>query len=551
MARKQAPPAPGVGRGRQRTPLLWAVLGALPPLFLDAVGSASALRGSADVYDAGVALTLARFSNLTILPYRDLWTLYGPGLPYFGHLAFVIGGPTVTALKLEQLLVHAAMIVGLYLLLRRFLPWWFASVLSAVPATLTPVITHYAHALVFVVWGLWFILRSEDDGKRSTRRLATGACLLGFSFLGRYEFAAVAIGSVILLWWYLRPRLGRSASRSILALGLAPPLLFLVYVFAVVGVERAWLNLVEYPIRFYPLPYCRGIGTPWGAALGGLFAPFQGRWWTAFDVMLGGATYIAPLAGVLSVTVGVRRWRGRGIRGSVALLAGLLTLFLWTSMRARSGTSPQAVWPMLLLAVGATLEAARRHLPRLITGAALTLIVIVAGTIVTSWWPGARSSLSGWPSPDPRFGVSAPPEGLYDRLTWTQVERTVHRFASEGEPIYVTLTRNSGTYANAPMFYWYVDRPPASRFIEYSPCLTDTDRVQRQIVDDLAETRVVIATTFFQSFPPPFPRRATVLDDYLADHFRAVLDLGLPADPEEYRVQVLVRVEATTPGERP
>lgn len=518
-----------------------SLLGSVAPISLGILGSASIFRATVDVYDAGLALTLARFTNLSTLPYRDLWTLYGPGPPLFGKMALSLGGPDVLLIQIEQVAVHTLMVVGLYLLLLRFVPWWVAAVLAAVPATLAPVHTHYAHSLVFVVWGLWFVHRAELG--RSERRLALGAALIGSSFLGRYEFAGVGVGVILLLWWYLRPRLGRLAARRMLTFGLTIPLLFLVYLLVVVGLERAWLNLVEYPIGLYPRAYCRGIATPWAAAFEGLFAPLAGRWWTGSDLMLGGATYVAPLAGAAAVLIGARRFSGRGISGSVTLAVGALTLFLWVSMRPRSGTSPQPVWPMLLVSVAVVLEATWRRFPQLARGVSGLVVAILAVTVFTSWVPGIRASLEDWPASDPRFGFARPPAGLYDEEVWVEVERTVHRYAEEDAPIFVATTQHTGTFANAPMFYWYVDRVPVSRFIEYSPCLTDTERVQAEIARDLAGTNVVIATTFFGWYPPPFAAESTLLDEYLAAHFRQVLDRGLPADPQEYRIEVLVRSE--------
>jgi hypothetical protein len=120
---------------------------------------------------------------------------------------------------------------------------------------------------------------------------------------------------------------------------------------------------------------------------------------------------------------------------------------------------------------------------------------------------------------------------------WTEVASAVQSRTDPGEEIFVALTDNSSRHhANAPIFYWYTDRPPASRFIEFDPCLTDTAPVQLEMVRDIGAADVVVATTFF---PDPTRTGTTVLDDYLGSRFEEVYRGELP---QEQAVVVLERV---------
>jgi hypothetical protein len=140
--------------------------------------------------------------------------------------------------------------------------------------------------------------------------------------------------------------------------------------------------------------------------------------------------------------------------------------------------------------------------------------------LTTSWLPQKLRAWAEWPAYDRVTGFAAHSRGsLNDRRAWDAVADAVHDYAAPGEEILVALHENRGHFANAPIFYWYVDRPPGTRFIEFDPCLTDTQRVQRLIVEDISNTNVVITTTFFPQGPPPLGRPPTALDDYLNTNF--------------------------------
>jgi hypothetical protein len=118
--------------------------------------------------------------------------------------------------------------------------------------------------------------------------------------------------------------------------------------------------------------------------------------------------------------------------------------------------------------------------------------------------------------------------GHYEEKIRREVTEVVHRYTAPGEEIFVALRNNESHFANAPHFYRVVDRPPASRFIELNPCLTDTGAVQRDIVEDLADTNVIITTTFFpRPRPPVLGPAPTILDEYLRRSFSPIYEGAL------------------------
>lgn len=530
--------APKQNNGHQT---LW--LGPSLLLFLVGVGAAQTLQAPLNIYDGGLLLTLARFTDFSTLPYRDLWTLYGPGLPVLGSLSTHAFGRSVLGVQLVHLGIQVALVLGVYLLLRRLGHRWLAVVLTLPLAAFaySPSHFHFSLSLSLIVWALWLFASTSSSGQ--ARRATVGALLIGISFLGRYEFVLVAPLLIAGIWWLMQPSLDDKAARGILIWGLAPPVVFALYLLAIVGWDRAHLNLIEYPFRFYSKTFCRGVPTPWTAAFNDLIAPLRGRLWTANGLVLGVGTYVAPLIAVGCLLLGLRRGARRDTQTALLLICGALGLVTWLEMRPRAGGEPHPTWVFTLVCIGFLLARSQR---RSIQASACAGVIVVVTVLVltTSWLPQKAPAWTRWPVYDRVTGFAEhPPGSLNDRRTWDLVARAVHEYAAPGEEIFVALNDNRGHFANAPIFYWYVDRPPASRFIEFDPCLTDTERVQRLIVQDINETNVVVATTFFPQDPPPLGRPATALDSFLQENFSVYREVPFPPPrPPAFQQRVIVLV---------
>lgn len=516
-----------------------------PSLLLSLVvfGAAQTLQVPLNIYDGGLLLTLARFTDFSTLPYRDLWTLYGPGPPLLGSLSTHAFGRGVLGVQLVHLGIQVALVLGVYFLLRRLGLRWLAVLLTVPLAAFaySPSHFHFSLSLSLIVWALWLLASTSSSGQ--TRRATVGALLIGLSFLGRYEFVLVAPLLIAGIWWLMRPRLDDKAARSFLIWGLAPPVVFAAYLLTVVGWDRAHLNLIEYPFSFYSKAFCRGVPTPWAAAFNDLIAPLRGRLWTANGLVLGVGSYVAPIIAVGCLVLGLRRGVRRDNERALLLVCGVLALVTWLEMRPRAGGEPHPTWVFTLVCTGFLLARSQRR--SILASACVSAIVVVTVLVLTtSWFPQKAPAWTRWPAYDHVTGFAANPRGsLNDRHTWDVVARAVHDYAAPGEDIFVALNDNRGHFANAPIFYWYVDRPPATRFIEFDPCLTDTERVQRLIVQDIDETNVVVTTTFFPQDPPPVGSPATALDAFLQENFSVYREVPFPPPrPPAFQQRVIVLV---------
>jgi hypothetical protein len=496
------------------------------------------LRDQLSVYDGGLFLTLSRFVSLDHLLYRDLWTLYGPGPPVLGSVVMDLFGPGLGPIRVVTVLIHAVLVAGVFLVARRFSPPWVAAGLSVLVAAVNYP-AHFQQTIALLVWGMWLVLRALDDERRASRRLLAASFLFGMSFWGRFEFALVGAGLVVGLWLAARRRPGMVSGRLSLLIGLAPTALFLLYLLGVAGWDRAWLNVVDYPFFRYSDEACRGLPPAWGQATRALLAPLRGELWTIRGLVLWSSTFLAPVLGGLCLWAAAKRWKAdHPLRAFAVAAAGGLVLILWLEHRPRASLSPNPIVPLMAIAAALLLGALVTRRPKAGRWTAAAVTAVTALVVVASIIPAAPRVWTGWPAYDPRLGwEGGRVEGLYDAAVWADVRQAVQARTAPEEEIFVALTDNSSRHhANAPIFYWVADRPPATRFIEFDPCLTDTEPVQREIVRDLASVDVVVATTFF---PDTSRGGSSVMDDYLDARFEAVYEGDLPGDQ---RVLVLERL---------
>lgn len=515
---------------RVRRGSAWLVL----PVGLLIVGAPEFLQQPFRAFDDGLYLTLARFTGFEYLPYRDLWTLYGPGPSLFAAVLDTLAGPGLMTARLGLIGIQGALVTGIYALSARFVSRWVAAGLAAVVATFGYLHNHYhfGMALAFVAWGLWFVDRGRIE--RNSRRITIGLGLIGACFLGRYELAPIAALGVITLWWALLPSI-REDRWLPLVTGLLPVALFGAYLLLIVGWERAQENLLSYPLRYYALPGCRGTPSAWPFAADALLAPLGGRLWTGRELTLWMGTYVPPVTAMALGVVAIRR-RNRAAAPLLIAIA-LVCVLVWVEQRPRAGMEPHPVWPFLLISFAALLSRIRTAWHRDVTaGLVLGLVACVAAT---SWLPGALRAWMDWPARHPVYGyANAETSGLLDKAAWDRIRVEVQRRVPPGDEIFIALTDNTGTFANLPVFYWLTDRAPASRFFEFDPCLTDRADIQHRIVADLRDVELVIVAPYFTSPPPPVGGPTEVLDRYLAASFRPVHHESLlgPGD-----VAILVR----------
>lgn len=519
-------PAGEDGVAQRSATWLWpAVLGA-GLLFTAAVRLQTPLY----VFDGGIFAGMWQFTGPDRLPYRDLWHPYGPGVALLGMTVGGLFGDGLFVMWLTLYLLTCALAVAVYLLARRWVHDAVAVTFALFVATVAAPAYHFLIAELAIMLGL-ICFFSADKSRRRGLWLTLGAASVGSAFVGRYELAVVSVLILATVAWRLE--LSSRERLWLLTAGAVPLAAFGIFLLVGVGPARAWENLVVFPSGHYALPECRGLPTPWGTALAGLWAPLRKGWWADSDLVLFLGTWVAPLAGAATLAVGVTRTRRRRDSDAAALLViGMTTVLLWLAMRPRNGVYPVPVIPFLVVALAASAALGRR----VTRWAAGVLAVVIASVLLWSWAPAGARAWVDWPAFDPMYGFADyDREPTYEPETMRQLAVVIDQYAEPGEPILTALTDNSGTFATPAVVYWATGHPPATRYWDANPCLTDRPDIQRRVVADLdrQQTPVVVTTPLFQ-IPPPLDPASDVLDEYLAARYEQVWS----SDDDRFRVLV-------------
>jgi hypothetical protein len=221
----------------------------------------------------------------------------------------------------------------------------------------------------------------------------------------------------------------------------------------------------------------------------------------------------AHLAAPLIVALaGLAIWRRPGTRPELLPLECFAALCLLQDVSATDVWHLGQALPPVLLLLGVWLFPAQR--PFSWTVAALTVplaLPLIALMIHDGAWKG--------------------PFPAYNR----QVEaaaRLVRAATAPDEPIFVGEAHHRFTFTNPLIVYYLADRPAGVRDTLFLPGMTNTARIQRRMVADLARSRtryLVLDERFADVFQPSNDSRipgATVLDQYVEANFEVVDDLG-------------------------
>ena len=524
------------------------VAGAIPGFLVIALaanrdGFTYSLTKPLNVYDEGLLLTLSNFAGDGFLPYRDLWTFYGPGTSVLGVFLELFAGRTLLVHRISSLVILMVLVLGIYVLVKPFVGMWPASVIASTVALMAPP-RSYAFAFAFIVWGIYLALLAENQGSIRVGRLASGLALIGLAFLGRPEFIVIAPVGVAAAAWQYRRRLTRAELAGVAAAGLVPPIAFVSWLLVFVSWDVLFELFYRYPVVYYALPRCRGLPTPWGPSVRAVFGPLDHGIWTANDILLALGNLGSVIVGIALIGLSVKRAFNE-LR-FVFVVIGTMNLYLFVLMRPRVGGEPYPVLPFALIGLALLIHAVGRRSPVAArrSGKALSTVLVVA--MLVAYVPGTLESWTELPSYDRVLGpVVTDPASLVNSDVLHDIERAVAEVSDSGEPIFVALDNNAGHFANATALYWVTDRPPTSVYYEFNPCLTDRQDIQQRIVRDLAEVSVVLTATFFPN-PPPFSEPATALDEYLQSSFVLVETWSIaPAAPGG----VAQRYELLTRGE--
>lgn len=482
---------------------------AVSALLASLLALAPAVSGGINHFDEGFVSTGAVMILRGDLPVRDFYILYGPAQYHLTAALYGLFGENLLVSRAAHVVMLAllgAAVAGISSkLTQRRWPAAWCVVATFVIATgiSTPNSGYPAVPGVLLLMGAALVLSRWARGHQD-RDLVLASCIVGLVGLFRWDFAifgfmALCTALVGISMATRRGRLWRTLGlvtapgAALLLVGFAP--------FVVLGGAVQWF--VEVP-RFLLLEFKQWRNTEFvGPMLSGLWhAVKAGDAYTASRSLslLSMAAWPLVAAPTAIVIAGLRLWRGTGQvqRADVlALTLGVMALLLHNQMRVRSGF-PQgypsfvAALPLLAYlwpAAASSPVSTRSWRGRWSGAVGLALLLVLA----YAWQGELRVALARQPAAEPmaRGGAVRVSANNVRRMNnYSALVAHVRATTRPGEPILSGVTDISRLHSNDAMLYFLVDRPPATRFMEMEPGLTNTAAGQRELVANLQRRRV-------------------------------------------------------------
>lgn len=504
-----------------------------------------------NIYDEGIILVGAQRVMQGELPYRDFWTMYGPGQFYLAGWLLSAFDSSALAVRAVGLVAKAAITSLCYLIAVRQAPRSWALVAALVVLLLLVAVRNDTFpifpALAFALAAIWMVDR-PGPGRWPVflAGVLTGGVALFRHDLGAYS----AVGIVMAL--ALR-HAGRGAKAGQWMAAVARPVFFyLVGMALVITPVFGWMlvsvplaDLHESLIRTPSVVYPEARRLPFPG-----LAQWPREWGRIGDVGLF-VVYAPFIAAAWGACV---EWRRRSMdrgaaaadglghgHGSIVLPALVITCLLFTLkglVRVSAVHMVQAlVLSTLVLVVAAQVIVAGRSRSRLWLAPVLVVVLLLAQPV----WVGVRHVVSGAQQfagregsllqlcrepPLPRLRcVSGDPHYL-------EAARFLLAHSQPSDRIYVGTQRHDKIFISGVAFYFIAQRLPVTKWHELHPGIQTRPDVQRAMILEMKESppKWVVLDDRWDHIREPnasgTPSGVVLLDEYLQAGFREVERFG-------------------------
>jgi hypothetical protein len=453
-----------------------------------------------DIYDEGLAL----YGSLRVangeLPYRDFWTVYGPGSLYLNALAFHFFGPSIDIVRHIWLALKALLGVEVLLLGRALggrTAGWLAFTLT-VSHTLAVNVTSGHSSVPALATGLAAILALGVSGSVRVAGFFAGLTGVFRPDFGLYTLLALVVGSL-----FAKPAKHRPAE-ALNLFGTVAAVVVPAYgiLMLAAGIAPMIQQLLIFPLSTLPRHVYLQLNLPF---------------------VISALAFLVVIAFVLMRHQEVVR----DTLPIVAVMLGVMVSGLLNYARFRLDAMHQ--WPTIVCL--APLIAAA---PFLLTRGARRMIGAVAVSIVLGL--NARRGFQRLSEVD--ASDSIPLQG--SRSNGITIARTAAPYndlitavksrTRPDEPIFSGSTEHGRLVKNDVIIYFVAGRPAANAYHELNPGMITTAEVQRRIIRSLEERHVAVAVLL--NFSQENANRtqalgeATLLDDHIRRHFHVIGRFG-------------------------
>jgi hypothetical protein len=511
-------------------------------------------------YDEGIVLSHALFVSKGLVPYRDFYSNYPPGIFYLLAAIWKVTGVSGLAARVLALVARVAVVLLAGWLGGRLAGRRFSSLAAGllacwlVPLELIPAAWVVALCLAF----LFLVLASRSLASGTARALAGAGAVLGLLGCMRHDLLCYFCACLVVLGVTVRqlrlPGAELLTVRALLPLAagagavLLPVGLWLLVLARPARVAHdLFLDQVRYvmPGRHLPLP---PLFTPASRILAGVEVPLP-----VFLVHPFPAAVALSLAGpaLAALLVCLRRRRSP----SDALLAWMLVALALAVLPQMMGRTDvmhalYSVAPALVaLAALAELAASRIKAPWL---APLPVLGAVAA-LVPVWsrlWPLPERLR---PPPPERAAVLDLPHtrGIAElNSDWAEARRAlvrlVERLSGPDDAVYFGMAKHDRVLVNEADLYFLAQRRPGTRYVQFDPNVVTRKDVQQEMIAQLEQRNVSVVVLSPCCVWDEGPQQELLPGSHLLDMYI----LRNYAEVERVRDQYSVRVRKQPAGSR-
>ncbi len=514
------------------------------------------------IYDEGLDLSSADIVAHGGLPYRDIYTSYGPAQSYVIAALFKLFGTTALIARAYDLLVRSA-IVGACAFLVLRIASRRAAIFAGAGALFwlsCPYLVSYDYpvypALLFALLACCGTLQYLRQQPYARKWLFAGGACAGLAATFRHDtgFYAYFAQLVIIIWNALdagpgkeiTTRLKRAVQDSLLltAGALLPLLLFFLPVVLAAGWRNAFYDLIFLPAVVYPkvrsLPY---------PSLTLVVSDFRSHLFSEMDNIVYFPIFAWFASALTLFNMRASNTTSGKHRKKMVVLLLVLDVLLFITGNGR--VSFTHMMPAVLVGIALlSITAAGWGQAKVYTRAAVTVAFLwlflcsLPPLVNLRWNAGANLRAILQPARSDSFRTTcAPPPGLERArcLVVSPAETAATQYIERNVPpngqIYIGLTRHDIILDNDLRLYFLTGRAPATKWHMLSPGVQTTYPIQAEMVQSLEKSKPeIIVESNFPLKPEQNESRyssgVTLLDKYIAANYTPEKIFDVPEGPE-------------------
>ena len=504
-------------------------------------------------YDEGLMCYGAEKVLHGAVPYRDFWTVYGPGQYYLLAAMFRVFGISLLVARIYTFTVEWVVVVLAYSISRK-LTSPLGGLVSGIAITLWLCVVRSVlyPPIPALLFSLAAFLAIADSPPRLKRNALAGI-LVGFAILvrhdiGVYAFLGLSVTIVGREFFDSADGITPTSSRIARAIKwtlphsigmLAVVLPVIVALLRTVPRDLLYESFVYFPFRIYPqfrsLPF--PLASDFSSSGAGISLHVLLH--VSQDFLIFGVPLLILSAAAFFAFLNWQKGKLRLDRYWLAVGLTAFGFFMILSVRVRPDsvhfvvptTVALILFPWILTSISTS--PAMRPLSLslrafLIVCVSLLSLLCVARRVHSLWLvrDSARLQSIGI---DRAKGISVVRDGDIDDLV-TAIQY-VQRRVPPGGVIYVGNMRHDKIFVSNGIFYFLSGRSSATRYAELHPGVATTAKVQSEIINDLKVHKVEYIVLWLAPTPEEPNRSAessgvTILDDFIRANYKHVAEFG-------------------------